>query len=265
VRPSNKKTFSKNVAPEKRVGLARALSKFGFCSRSQAFDLIREGKVSLNGSRVKNPESPVRPGIDRIYVEGKPLAPAKKIYIVLNKPRGIVTTADDEKGRDTVYSLLPADLPWLAPVGRLDKASEGLLLLTNDSEWAALITDPASDLDKTYHVQISSLADEHLLEALERGIEIPNGGVLKAKRASLLRIGEKHSWLEIVLDEGKNRQIRRMLDALSVAVLRLIRVSIGPLRLGDLPKGAHRPLRPEEKLALDRALLNSSNAPRNLH
>lgn len=254
MKPKTSQSFSARTPGNKHVGLARALSKLGFCSRSQAFDLIREGKVRLNGSIVKNPESPVRLGKDRIHVEGKSLSAAEKIYLMLNKPRGIVTTAADEKGRDTVYSLLPSDLPWIAPVGRLDQASEGILLLTTDSEWAARITDPASHLDKTYHVQISVLADDHLLEALQRGVEIPKGDVLKAKRATLLRAGQKHSWIEIVLDEGKNRQIRRMLDALGVEVLRLIRVSIGPLRLGDLPKGNHRALRPEEKLALDGAL-----------
>jgi 23S rRNA pseudouridine2605 synthase len=238
----------------KHVGLARALSKLGFCSRSQAFDLIREGKVHLNGAITRNPESPVRLGTDSIYVDGKPISAAEKIYLMLNKPRGIVTTAADEKGRDTVYSLLPANLQRIAPAGRLDKASEGLLLLTNDSTWAARITDPASHLDKSYHVHIRVVADSRLLEALERGIEIPKGDILKAKHASLLRAGQKHSWIEIVLDEGKNRQIRRMLDALGVEVLRLIRVSVGPLRLGDLPKGAHRLLRPEEKLSIDRAL-----------
>jgi len=264
VRPSNKKALSKNTGAGKKVGLARALSKLGFCSRSQAFQLIGDGKVRLNGTIVRNPESPVRLGTDRIQVEDKPLAAAEKTYLVLNKPRGIVTTAADEKGRDTVYSLLPADFRWIAPVGRLDKASEGLLLLTNDSEWAARITDPASHLDKTYHVQINVVAGPRLLEALQRGIEIPKGDLLKAKRASLLRSGEKHSWLEIVLDEGKNRQIRRMLDALGVEVLRLIRVSIGPLRLGELPKGGHRPLRPDEKEAIDRALAGSSNSSRRL-
>jgi len=144
----------------------------------------------------------------------------------------------------------------------LDKASEGLLLLTNDSEWAARITDPTSHLDKRYHVQIDVVADSRILEALQRGIEIPNGEILNAKRVSLLRSGEKHSWLEIVLDEGKNRQIRRILDALGIEVLRLVRVSIGPLQLGELRKGAHRPLRREEKLALDRALVDVSNPPR---
>jgi 23S rRNA pseudouridine2605 synthase len=238
----------------KQVGLARALSKLGFCSRSNAFQLIREGQVWLNGSITKNPEAPVRVGKDRIEVSGRAIASAAKVYLVLNKPRGIITSASDEKGRDTVYSLLPADLQWIAPVGRLDQASEGLLLLTNDSEWAARITDPASHLDKSYHVQIDTVVNDQLPEALQRGIEIPKGDRLKAKRATLLRAGQKNSWLEIVLDEGKNRQIRRMLDALGVQVLRLIRVAIGPLRLGELPKGAHRPLRTEEKLALDRAL-----------
>ena len=237
-----------------RVGLARALSKLGYCSRSRAFDLICEGKVRLNGSVTRNPEAPVRLGADRIQVEGKTMAAAEKIYLMLNKPRGIVTTAADEKGRDTVYSLLPADTPWIAPVGRLDQASEGLLLLTNDSEWAARITDPASHVDKAYHVQIGIVAGGRMLSALVRGVETPKGETLRAKRVKLLRAGEKNSWIEIVLDEGKNRQIRRMLDSLGFEVLRLIRVSIGPLQVGDLPKGAHRLLRKEEKLELDRSL-----------
>jgi 23S rRNA pseudouridine2605 synthase len=203
---------------------------------------------------VKNPEAPVRLGKDRIQIDGKRLAAAEKIYLVLNKPRGIITTASDEKGRDTVYSLLPSPLRWVAPVGRLDQASEGLLFLTNDSEWAARITDPITHLDKTYHVQISKLADERLLEVLRRGVELPKGETLKAKHASLLRSGQKHSWLEILLDEGKNRQIRRMLDALGIEVLRLIRVSIGPLQLGDLAKGEHRLLHRHEKVLLDQAM-----------
>jgi len=238
----------------KHVGIARALSKLGFCSRARALDFLHEGKVRVNGSTVRNPESPVRLGKDRIEVAGKALRAAAKIYLILNKPRGIVTAAADEKGRETVYSLLPEDFRWVAPVGRLDRASEGLLLFTNDSEWAARITDPESHLEKTYHVQIGAVADARLLEALQHGVEMPNGEMLKAKRASLLRAGEKHSWLEIILDEGKNRQIRRMLDGLGAVVLRLVRVSIGPVPLGDLPKGAHRMLRSEEKSALDRAL-----------
>ena len=236
------------------MGLARALSKLGYCSRAQAAELIRAGKVRVNGEVRRDPETPVHIAKDRIEVDGQQLKAAAKIYLVLNKPRGIVTTASDEKGRDTVYSLLGEDLPWVAPVGRLDKASEGLLLLTNDSEWAARVTAPETHLDKTYHVQIGKIADETLLETLKAGIGTKEGETFKVKRASLLRQGERNSWLEIILDEGKNRHIRRMLESLDIEVLRLVRVATGPLALGELAKGGVRALSGEEKLAFDRAM-----------
>jgi 23S rRNA pseudouridine2605 synthase len=238
----------------KKVGLARAISKLGYCSRSRAAELIAAGRVKWNGTVRRDPETPVHLEKDRIEIDGQPIARISKIYLALNKPRGVVTTAADEKGRETVYSLLPENLPWLAPVGRLDKASEGLLLLTNDSEWAAHITAPETHLDKTYHVQINSIADETLLTALRNGIRVNDGEFLRAKNARMLRQGKHNSWLEIILDEGKNRQIRRMLEHLKIEVLRLVRVAIGPLTLGDLPKGAPRALSPEEKQALDRAM-----------
>jgi 23S rRNA pseudouridine2605 synthase len=241
-------------AQSKKVGLARALSKLGVCSRAQAAQLIRAGKVDVNGAVRRDPETPVRLGKDRIEIDGQAVAAAKKIYLVLNKPRGIVTTASDEKGRDTVYSLLTADLPWVAPIGRLDKASEGLLLLTNDSEWAARVTAPETHLDKTYHVQIGKIADAALLETLRSGVRTKEGERLRVKNASVLRQGERNSWLEIILDEGKNRHIRRMLETLGIEVLRLIRVAIGPLALGDMPKTSVRPLTADEKLAIDRAM-----------
>jgi 23S rRNA pseudouridine2605 synthase len=245
-------------APERRVGLARALSKLGLCSRSQATEWIAAGRVRLSGATTRNPEAPVRLGIDRIEVDGQPAAPKEKIYLMLNKERGVVTTASDEQGRGTVYDSLPArwsgpSAQWIAPVGRLDKASEGLLLMTNDSEWSARITAPESHLDKVYHVQIRAIADETLMEALRGGVE-NRGEILKAKRLSSLRSGEKNSWIEIVLDEGKNRQIRRMFESLGVEVARLVRISIGPLILGDLPSGATRTLTAQEKSSLDRAL-----------
>jgi 23S rRNA pseudouridine2605 synthase len=193
---------------------------------------------------VRDPETPVRMAKDRLEVDGEKIASAGKIYIMFNKPRGIVTTAADEQGRDTIYSLVPRG-QWLAPVGRLDKASEGLLLLTNDSAWAAGITAPESHLDKTYHVQISALADDRLLARLTAGVR-ESGELLKAKRARRLREGQKNSWIEIVLDEGKNRHIRRMFAALGIEVLRLIRVAIGELRLGELSKGDVRGLTPQE-------------------
>ena len=247
-----KQKRQKDFGKEKRVGLARALSKMGFCSRSEAVELIRAGRVKLNRVVKKNTETPVRLGRDTIQVDGKNAKAAEKVYCMLNKPRGIVTTAEDEQGRETVYALLPAGTPWMGPVGRLDKASEGLLLLTNDTEWAALVTAPESHLDKTYHVQIGAVADDSLLEKLEAGV-VDGEEKLKAKLVKLLRAGEKNSWLEIVLDEGKNRQIRRMLEACGVEVLRLIRVAIGPLVLGDLAKGKSRVLSREEIQMLDSA------------
>lgn len=240
------------------IGLARALSKLGICSRSEAAKLIRAGRVKLNGALRRDPETPVHIGKDRIEMDGNPLAKTEKIYLALNKPRGVVTTASDEKDRDTVYEYLPADLPWVAPVGRLDMASEGLLLLTNDSEWAARISAPETHLNKTYHVQIGAIADQNLLDTLRNGIRSSqDGDLLRAKRASILRSGERNSWIEIVLDEGKNRQIRRILEHFQIEVLRLVRVAVGPLTLGDLAKGKTRAIQKEEKQALDRAMQTS--------
>ena len=240
------------VPPSRRIGLARALSKLGYCSRSRAFELIRAGRVALNGAVRRDPEAPVHLERDRILVDGRPPASSSSLYLMLNKPRGVVTTAADEKGRRTVYDCLPAGLPWLAPVGRLDKASEGLLLLTNDSEWAARVLTPETHLEKTYHVQIAALADDELLRSIKQGVAA-DGELLRVKRVEVLRRGKRNAWLAIVLDEGKNRHVRRLLGALGVEVLRLVRVAIGPLVLGGLPKGSSRPLTAEQKCDLDRA------------
>lgn len=234
----------------RRIGLARALSKLGYCSRSKATTLIRAGCVSIDRKISRNPEHPVDIAHDHIQVGNDPIFEQEKVYLMLNKPRGIVTTTSDEQGRDTIYSLLDPSLPWLAAIGRLDKASEGLLLLSNDSEWAARITDPKTHLDKTYHVRINTVADLLVTRALGNGIS-DRGDFLRAKRVRVLRGGGRNSWLEIVLDEGKNRQIRRMLAHFQLEVLRLVRVAIGPLALGDLAKGKTRLLTTREKRALD--------------
>lgn len=237
------------------MGLARAISKMGFCSRTRAAELVVSGRVRLNGALRQNPEAPVLLARDTIEVDGREIRQARKAYWMLNKPRGVVTTACDEKGRETVYDYLRDDQGWLAPVGRLDKASEGLLLLTNDSEWAARVLDPAGHIAKTYHVQIATLADEALLHTLRRGVR-QGGELLRLESVGELRRGERNSWLEIVLHEGKNRQIRRMLQVQGIEVLRLVRVAIGGLQLGDLPKGALRELRADEKIALDSVMSN---------
>lgn len=232
------------------------MSKLGYCSRSQAVKLILAGKVRLNGATPRNPEAPVQLGRDRIEVDGRGVKAGEKIYMIMNKPRGVVTTASDELGRKTVYAYLPEDqrTGWIAPVGRLDKASEGLLLLTNDSEWAARVTAPETHLDKMYHVQVSGAVDDALLAAMKKGLRARNGETLRAKSAAILRQGDRNTWIEIVLDEGRNRQIRRMLESAGVEVLRLVRVSIGPLLLGELPKGSCRNLTKSEKQSLDMAM-----------
>jgi len=237
--------------PSRRIGLARALSKLGYCSRSQGFELIRNGRVRLNGNVARNPEAPVHLERDRIEVDQASVPSAEKIYLMMNKPRGLVTSAADEKGRETVYSLLPRDLPWVAPIGRLDKASEGLLLFTNDSEWGARMLAPESHLDRNYHVQIRAQADDSLFDRLKRGVRTESGLLLSAKRVTSVRHGKTNSWIEIVLDEGKNRHIRRMLEGAGIEVMRLVRIAIGDLKLGDLPKGRVRPLTPEERGLLD--------------
>lgn len=236
-----------------RSGLARALSKRGYCSRSAAAALIAAGRVSLDGRVERNPEAPST-AESRIAVDGVALAAAPPVYLMLNKPRGLVTTTADEHARDTVYRCLrDANLPWLAPVGRLDKASEGLLLMTNDTAWAARITDPAGGVEKTYHVQIDRVPDAKLIAALRVGVALPDGTRLDVADARVLRAGERHGWLEVVLDEGRNRHLRRLLAALGVDVLRLVRVAIGALALGDLAKGAWRLLDTDEVHGLDTA------------
>lgn len=197
-----------------------------------------------------DPERATDGARERIRIDGAELAPTARRYLMLNKPRGLVTTARDERGRDTVYRCLDgAGLPWLAPVGRLDRASEGLLLMCNDPEWAARITDPTSGPDKTYHVQVDRVPDAALVRALEAG-RVDDGEALRAKSARLLRAGARHGWIEVVLDEGRNRHIRRLLRALDTGVLRLVRVAIGSLTMGTLEKGGWRELSAAEARSL---------------
>lgn len=234
------------------VSLARALSKLGICSRSDGEVAVREGRVRVNGRRVTDSSQRVVPESDRITLDGVAAEGAARCYLMLNKPRGYVTTRRDPGGRATVYDCLAdASLPFVGPVGRLDQASEGLLLFTNDTQWGNAISDPVSHLVKTYHVQIDRVPDEPLLAALRAGVS-HDSDVLTAVRVERLRAGERHGWLLIELDEGKNRQIRRMLESCGVRVLRLVRTAIGPLQLGDLAKGSWRTLVPAEVAALRR-------------
>lgn len=196
----------------------------------------------VDGVRRTDPEFGVHLDKARIEVDGILVVGERKVYVMLNKPRGLVTSTSDEKGRETVFSCFEGSgLPRLTAVGRLDKASEGLLLFTNDTVWANGITDPQTHLDKIYHVQVDQAASEDLLTSIRVGV-VDKGETLRVRRVDLLRSGGRNSWLEIVLDEGKNRHIRRLLASLGVEVKRLVRVKIGNLELGDLVKGQWREL-----------------------
>ncbi|NWF53416.1 MAG: rRNA pseudouridine synthase [Syntrophaceae bacterium] len=238
----------------RKVSLVRALSKLGYCSRSRAEELIAAGRVRVNGRGEVDGARRVDPALDRIEVDGQMVVSSKKVYLLLNKPRGLVTTVQDERGRKTVYECLKGiELPWVGPVGRLDKASEGLLLFTNDTSWAAKVMNPKTHLEKTYHVQLDCLADDTFLRRMTEGVDTKEGDLLQVRKARLLRKGKKNCWLEVVLEEGKNRHLRRLLSALGANVLRLVRVAIGSVQLGDLPKGKVRPLTQEERVSLIKA------------
>jgi 23S rRNA pseudouridine2605 synthase len=228
------------------TGLARVLSKLGICSRTQAKQLIHAGRVRVDGKVMRDAAHAVDLKTAVIEVDGERVGGSERVYLMLNKPRGLVTTTSDEQGRETVYECFKdSKLPRIVPVGRLDKASEGLILFTNDTDWADRITDPDSKILKTYHVQIDWVADEKLIARIKAGQEF------RVRNARILRTGERSSWLEIVLDEGKNRHIRRLLESFGIEVLRLIRIRIGNLELGDLPKGHWRYLKERERASIN--------------
>lgn len=231
------------------VSLPRALSKLGFCSRTEAVALIEAGRVSVDGRSARSVTLRVDPARSRIMVDGTAISAETKVYLMLNKPRGLVTTRRDPQERGTVYDCLPSDLPFLSPVGRLDKASEGLLLLTNDTGWAEYLLNPASGVPKTYHVKIDRIADEAFIRALVSPVE-DGDERLSAAGVRLLRTGSRSSWIEIVLTEGRNRQVRRMVAALGASVLRLVRVGIGTVVLGDLGKAQTRSLTSAEQTGI---------------
>ena len=235
-------------APPKS-GLARALSKRGYCSRSEAAALVAAGRVTVDGQVVRDPEAPTTT-TSRLCVDGASVVAPTPVYLMLNKPRGLVTTARDEQGRATVYDCLrEAGLSWLSPVGRLDKASEGLLLMTNDTAFAAALTDPSRHVPKVYHLQVSPAPPAEALAAMRSGV-MSEGERLRVSTVEVLRTGTRTAWLEVTLEEGRNRHLRRLAAALGLEVQRLVRVAVGNLPLGDLPKGRWRELRAEEVAGL---------------
>jgi len=234
-----KKKNNKNI-----VSLPRALSKLGYCSRKAAEKLILNESVKVNGKTVNNVFLRVNISKDKILVSGNELKDESKVYLALNKPRGLLTTMKDEKERDTVFKCFEnSGLHYIFPVGRLDKASEGLLLFTNDTIWADNILSKC--YDKVYHAQIDCVPDNLLLDKFKSGKQCGDD-FLAFKDVKIIRQGKVNSWLEITLDEGRNRHIRKLLNEFEIEVLRLIRVSIGGLKLGDLKKGEWREIKQED-------------------
>jgi 23S rRNA pseudouridine2605 synthase len=230
-----------------QVSLARAISKLGIASRTEARRMIIEGHIEVNGKTVHNPALWLDPRADRITRDGKPLQPQEKVYLALHKPCGVVTTRQDERGRPTVYTLLPPELRWVFPVGRLDKESSGLLLLTNDTVFGEAVTGPERKVEKRYHVVLDRLLTNEDRRVMEGGMTLRDGTVLAGARIRALGEGAEYV---ISIQEGKNRQIRRMCERLGYEVRRLHRVSVGAIRLGDLKEGMYRSLTPAERSSI---------------
>ena len=229
--------------------LDRVLSKAGIGSRVDARGWITAGRVKVNGQVVRDPDHWVDLKRDRVRLDGKPLQARERVYVLLYKPTGYLTTYRDPKGRPTVYDLI-ADLgTFVSPVGRLDLDTSGLLLLTNDNQLAERVTNPESHVPKTYLVKASQRLTDEQLQRLRHGVELADGPTRPA-RVRRVRDSEKYTHLEITLTEGRNRQVRRMIETLDATVLKLVRVKIGPIPIGGLAIGKWRSLTPAEVRAL---------------
>lgn len=231
-----------------QVTLARALSKLGIASRKKAERMIRDGKVGVNSAVVRLPDVWVDLKKDRLSLEGRLLRREKPVYLVMNKPAGVVTTRSDERGRKTVYDVLPPDSRWLFPVGRLDKDTSGLLLFTNDTRFGDRVASPSSTIPKTYRVEVDKPLTEEDRTKMEREIILGDGTRLKPARVSSNESGRRVFSMTIV--EGKNRQVRRVCEVLGYTVLQLRRTAVGPIHLGRLREGGIRPLSEGERSSL---------------
>jgi 23S rRNA pseudouridine2605 synthase len=231
--------FNKSSPSGRRVQLHRALSKLGWGSRAQAWEWICAGEVCVDGQAVTDPLTWVDLDRQRITRAGEVAPVVTLTTLALHKPRGVVTTRRDERGRQTVYDLLPAGLPWVHPAGRLDADSEGLLILTNDAALSVRLTEPEHHVPKTYHATLTGDLTPEALEQLRGGVDLADGRTRPAQLRELRR-GARPCRLEITLTEGRNRQIRRMAAAVGCRVRRLIRVAVGRYELGDLPSGECR-------------------------
>ncbi len=240
--------MAKKVSPQSKrpvKTLERIISKAGLGSRTDARSWIGAGRVRVNGKVIRNPDHWVDLERDRVSVDGQPLHGARRTYVLLYKPRNYLTTYRDPQGRPTVYDLISDAGRWLAPVGRLDLDTSGLLLMTNDNDFAERVTNPDHKVPKTYQVKTASRLSDEDLDRLRRGVELSDG-LTRPAEVRRLRESGNHTFLEMTISEGRNRQVRRMIDAVGSKALKLVRTAIGPVRIGELKIGTWRPLTEEE-------------------
>jgi pseudouridine synthase len=237
--------------------LDRILSRAGIGSRTDARKWIGAGRVKVNGRVIQTPDHWVDPDVDRVDLDGKPVVEQRKTYILLYKPKGYITTYKDPEGRPTVYDLIRDIGQWVAPVGRLDQDTTGLLLLTNDNDFADRITDPDHKIPKTYLVKTSSILSDDSLRQLRAGLDL-NDGPTRPAVVTRLRDSATSTFLEITITEGRNRQVRRMIEAVGSRVRKLVRTAIGPVVIGDLTIGSYRTLDAKELKSLGARYSDSS-------
>jgi pseudouridine synthase len=274
------KTKTRQTKTSQAKTLDRVLSRAGLGSRTEARRWIAEGRVAVNGRKAVSPDAWVDPERDRVTFDGKPLRAARKLYLLLYKPKGYLTTYKDPEGRATIYDLLEARTgparpsqpsgtreasaepgsvvrassskdvrEWVFPAGRLDQDSSGLLLITNDTAFGDYVTDPESHVPKTYLVKASELLSDEQLQRLRDGVQLSDGPTRPAE-VRRVRDSARFTFFEITLTEGRNRQVRRMVEALGAKVLKLVRTHIGGIGIGALEIGKYRALTPEEVRSL---------------
>ncbi|MCW5965485.1 MAG: rRNA pseudouridine synthase [Bryobacterales bacterium] len=243
-----------------RKTLDRVLSRAGVGSRTVAATWIEEGRVRVNGRVERNPEAWVVPGVDRVLLDGRLLRPEDQVYMLLYKPRGYLCTREDPQGRPTIYELLAGVKSWVFNVGRLDLETSGLLILTNDTELGELLTNPVYKVPKTYLVKTSTLLTDEQIQLLRDGVELADGPTLPAT-VRRLRDSAKYTHVEIEIHEGRNRQVRRMLEAVGSKVLKLVRTAIGPLQIAGLEIGKHRPMSNDEVQVLKQLAMEGPGKP----
>ncbi len=269
IRP--RRPAGRGLKPAGAVSLARALSKFGVTSRREAERWIAAGRVSVNGAPERSPSRWIDPAHDHVVVDGRPVGDeTPRVVLAFHKPAGFVTTRADPGGRPTVYDALGDVGRWVFPVGRLDRDTSGLLILTNDHRLGERLTSPGYHVPKTYHARVVGVPDGEALRALREGLTLDDGTMTRPARVRVLGTprgasaslstprSQGSTWLEIVLTEGKNRQVRRMAAAVGHEVVELVRVRIGRLGLGGLAPGEWRELRPEEV----ESLVSTARPPR---